>query len=77
MVGEDFFSPCNDGVHHFAVFGDLACGVEVGEASQGLVGSVEVFGFVQPVELLESVPGGAEPGVGVEQAIQMRLGGRR
>ena len=51
----------------------LACGVEVREASQRLVGAVEVFGFVQPVELLESVPGGSEPGVSVEQAIQMRL----
>ena len=53
----------------------LSCRVEVGEASEGLVGSVEVFGFVELVELLESVPRGAQPWVSVEQAIQMRLVG--
>ena len=66
MVGQDLFAAGNDGVHHFAVFGDLSAVVEIREASQSLVGAVEVFGFVQPVELLESVPGGAEPGVSVE-----------
>ena len=73
MVGQDFFSPCDDGVHDFLVFGDLACRVEVGEPSQGLVGAVEVVGFVQLVELLESFPRGPEPGVSLEQAVEMLL----
>ena len=73
MVGQDFFSPCDDGVHNLAVFGDLAGRVEVREPSQRCVGSVEVFGLVQPVELLERVPGGAEPGVSVEEPVQMGL----
>ncbi len=73
MVGEDFFSPCDDGVHDVVVFGDLACGVEVGEPSEGPVGAVEVVGFVQLVELLERFPSGAEPWMSFEQAIQMLL----
>lgn len=73
MVGQDFFSPCNDGVHNLAVFGDLSCRVEVREPSQRLIRAVEVFGFVQPVELLERVPSGSAPGMSVEQPIQMRL----
>ena len=52
----------------------LACGVEVGKPSQRLVGSVEVFGFVQPVELLERVPGGTQPWMSVEEPVQMGPG---
>ena len=73
VVGQDFFSPCDDGVHDLLVFGDLACRVEVGEPSQSCVGSVEVFGLVQLVELLERVPSGAEPGVSLEEAVEMLL----
>ena len=51
-VGQGFFSPGDDGVHDFVVFGDLAAVVAVCEPSQGLVGSVEVVGFVGPVEFL-------------------------
>ena len=54
----------------------VAAGVEIGEPSQGCVGLVEVFGFVDLAEgSWVSVPGGSEPRVGVEQAIQMRLVG--
>ena len=75
MVGQDFFSPCDDGVHDLVVFGYLSCGVEVGEPSEGLVGLVEVVGFVELVELLESVPGGAETWMSVEEAVEVRLVG--
>ncbi|MCY4368588.1 MAG: hypothetical protein OXF41_04005 [bacterium] len=51
-VGQGSFSPGDDGVHDVVVFGDLAAVVEVGELSQGLVGSVEEVGFVGPVEFL-------------------------
>ena len=72
MVGQDFFSPSDDRVHDFAVFGDLACRVEVGEPSERLVGAVEVFGFAGAGRgLLESVPSSTEAGVSFEQPIQM------
>ena len=69
MVGQDLCSPGDDRVHNFAVFGDLAGGVEIGEPSQRLVGRVEVVGFVDPVELLESGLGGTETGMSVEQPV--------
>ena len=75
VVGEDLFFPCDDGVHNVVVLGCLACGVEVGEPSEGLVGPVEVVGFVELVELLESVPGGAETGMSVEEAVEVLLVG--
>ena len=62
MVGEDFFSPSNDGVHDSVVFGCLSGGVEVCAPSEGLVGLVEVVGFVEVVELWEGVPRGSEAG---------------
>ena len=57
------------------VFGDLSAAVEVGEPPQRLVGLIEVFGLIQLVELLESVPRGVETGVGVEQPAEVRLVG--
>ena len=75
MVGQDFFSPGDDGVHDVAVFGDLAGGVDVSEPSQRSVGLIEVVGLVDPVELLESVPRGAETGMSVEQSVEVRLVG--
>ena len=38
MVGQDFFSPGDDGVDDLVVLGDLSGGVEVSEPSQGFVG---------------------------------------
>ena len=75
MVGQDFFSPGDDGVHDLVVFGDLACSVEVSEPSEGLVGLVEVFGLIKLVELLESIPGGSETGMSVEDPVEMCLVG--
>ena len=49
VVGEDLFSPSHDGVDDLVVFGYLAGGVEVSEPSDRLVGSIEVFGFVDRV----------------------------
>ena len=49
VVGQDLFSPCDDGVHNLVVLGYLAGGVEVSEPSERLVGPVEVFGFVELV----------------------------
>ena len=72
MVCEYFFSPCDDGVDNFVVFGDLSCGVEVGEPSERCVGLVRIVGFV---ELLESVPGGSETWMSVEQPVEMCLVG--
>ena len=72
MVGQDLFSPCDDGVHNLVVCGDLAGGVEIGEPSQRLVGLVPVVGLV---EFLESVPRGSETGMGVEQPVEVRLVG--
>ena len=63
---QDLCSPGDDGVHDVAVFGDLAGGVEVSEPSQRSVGLIEVVGFVELVELLESVPRGSETGMSVE-----------
>ena len=62
VVGQDLFSPCDDGVHDLVVFGYLAGGVEISEPSERLVGLIEVFGLIQLVELLESVPSGSETG---------------
>ena len=75
VVGEYFFSPCDDGVDDLVVFGYLSGGVEVGETSEGLVGLVRVVGFIQLVELLESVPRGSETWMSVEQPIEMLLVG--
>ena len=75
MVGEYFFSPCDDGVHNFAVFGDLARGVEISEPSKRLVGPVEVVGLLDPVELLESVPRGTETWMSIEELVEVRLVG--
>ena len=44
----------------------LAGVVEVGEPGERLVGSLEVVGFVELVELLESVPSCFEAGIRVE-----------
>ena len=55
VVGEDLFSPCDDGVHDFVVFGYLTGGVEISEPSKRLVGPVRVVGFVELVELLKSI----------------------
>ena len=55
VVGQDLFSPCDDGVHDLVVFGYLAGGVEVSEASKSCVGLIRVVGFVELVELLESI----------------------
>ena len=46
VVGQDLFSPCDDGVHNLVVFGYLAGGVEISEPSERLVGPVRVVGFV-------------------------------
>ena len=73
VVGQDLFPPGDDGVHDLAVFGDLACGVEVGEPSQRLVGLIEVVGFVELVELLERLPRGSQAGVSVEQPVEVGL----
>ena len=73
VVGEYFFSPVDDGVDDFAVFGDLSGGVEIGEPSERLVGLIRVVGFVELVELLESVPRGAETWMSVEQPVEMCL----
>ena len=53
--------------------GDLACGVEISEPSQSLVGLIEVAGFVELVELLERVPRGTETWMSVEQPVEVRL----
>ena len=55
--------------------GDLACGVEISEPSQSLVGLIEVVGFVELVELLERVPRGTETWMSVEQPVEVRLVG--
>ena len=47
----------------------LAGVVEVSEPGERLVGSLEVVGFVELVELLESVPSCFEAGVGREQPL--------
>ena len=73
VVGQDFFSPGDDGVDDVVVFGDLAGVVEVSEPGERLVGPVEVVGFVESVELLESIPSRAQPGVSLEQPLQMRF----
>ena len=75
MVGQDLFSPSDDGVHDFAVFGDLAAAVEVSEPSQRLVGLIEVVGLIQLVELLQRVLSRSQPRMSVEQPIQIRLVG--
>ena len=75
MIGQDLFSPRDDRVHDVAVFGDLACGVEISEPSQSLVGLIEVVGFVELVELLERVPRGTETWMSVEQPVEVRLVG--
>ena len=76
VVGQDLFSPCDDGVHDLVVFGYLAGGVEIGEPSERLVGLVRVVGFVELVELLESASSrGAETGMSVEQSVEVRLVG--
>ena len=53
----------------------LAGGVEIGEPSEGLVGPVRVVGFVELVELLESVGGGSETWMSVEQPVEVCLVG--
>ena len=53
----------------------LAGVVEVGELGERLVGSLKVVGFVEFVELLESVPSCAEAGVGREQPLEVGLVG--
>ena len=50
----------------------LAAVVEVSEPSQRCVGPVEVFGLVDLVEFLESIPSRSQPRMSVEQPIQMR-----
>ena len=76
VVGEDLFSPSDDGVHNLVVFGYLSGGVEVSEPSEGLVGPVEVFGFVELVELLKrAFSRGSETGMGVEDPVEMALVG--
>lgn len=75
MVGQDLFSPRDHRVHDVAVFGDLACGVEISEPSQSLVGLIEVVSFVELVELLERVPRGTETWMSVEQPVEVRLAG--
>lgn len=71
VVGEYFFSPRHDGVNDFAVFGDMAGGIEIGEPSQLPIRPVEVFGFIQLVELWGSILGGSEPWMSVEEPIQV------
>ena len=71
MVGQDLFSPCDDGVYDLVVFGDLTGGVEVSEPSKRRVGLIRVVGLV---EFLESVGGGVEAGVGVEEAVEVLPG---
>ena len=76
MVGQDLFSPCDDGVHDLVVFGYLAGGVEISEPSERLVGLVRVVGFVELVELLKrAFSRGAETGMSVEQSVEVRLVG--
>ena len=76
VVGQDLFSPCDDGVHDLVVFGYLAGGVEIGEPSERLVGLVRVVGFVELVELLKrAFSRGAETGMSVEQSVEVRLVG--
>ena len=75
VVGQDLFSPRDDRVHDVAVFADLACGVEISEPSQSLVGLIEVAGFVELVELLERVPRGTETWMSVNQPVEVRLVG--
>ena len=75
VVGQDLFSPGDDGVHDLVVFGYLAGGVEVSEPSERLVGLVRVVGFVELVELLKSVPSGSETGMSVEDPVEMCLVG--
>ena len=53
----------------------LSGGVEVSEPAEGLVGLVEVFGLIQLVELLKSVPRGSETGMSVEQPSQVLVVG--
>ena len=77
VVGEYFFSPGDDGVHDLLVFGDLAGGVEVSEPSQRPIRPVEVFGFIELVELLERLPRGSQPRMSIEQPIQDAPGGLR
>ena len=76
VVGQDLFSPSDDGVHDLVVFGCLAGGVEVSEPSERLVGPVRVVGFVELVELLKrAFSRGSETGMGVEQSVEVRLVG--
>ena len=65
VVGQDLFSPRDNPVH---VVVDLACGAEISEPSQSLVGPIEVAGFVKLPELLERVPRGTETWMSVDQS---------
>ena len=53
----------------------LAAVIEVGEPSECLAGLLQVVGFVELVELLEGVPGGSQPGMSVEQPVDVSLVG--
>ena len=77
VVGQDSFSPGDDGVHDLVVFGNLTCRVEVSEPFEGLVGAVEIFGFIQMVEFPESIPSCSQPGNRLRTADLDASGGRR
>ena len=68
--GEDFVFPGADGVHDSAELGDLAGGVEGGEAPQGGEGGLVVLGEVEAVELGEGVPGGPQAGMPSEELLE-------
>ena len=52
------------------VLGQLAGLVEVAEPPEGLQGAVVVVGEVEAVELLQGLPAGPQPRVGVEQLVE-------
>ena len=62
MPVEDLVAPVDDGVDDVVELGQLAGGVEVGESVEGFEGTGAVVGLVEPIELLEGVPGVSQPG---------------
>ena len=67
---EDLVGPGDDGVDCVVVLGQLAGLVEVAEPSEGLEGAVVVVGEVEAVELLQCLPAGPQPRVGVEEGVE-------
>ncbi len=73
MPGEDFVAPVDDGVDDGVEFTEFAGGVEVGEPVESFERAITVVGEIEAVELLEGLPAGSQPWVGLEELLEAGL----